>query len=69
MEDLLNIKQVGNILGLAPRHVIELVRRSELPAYRTYGGRVDRETVSETTFGLRFRPSDVEEYLNSTAIR
>lgn len=69
MEPMMNIKQVGQVLGLAPRHVIELVQRSELPAYRTYGGRVDRKTVSETTFGLRFRPSDVEEYLDSTAIR
>lgn len=69
MESLLNIKQVSKILGLRPAHVIALVQGGHLPAYRTIGGKVDRSAVSQGTFGLRFRPSDVEEYLNSTAIR
>ena len=69
MEYLMNIKQVGKVLGLSPARIIELVQSGKLAAFRTYGGRVDRATVTETTFGLRFRPSDVEEYLNSTAVR
>ncbi len=69
MEHLMNIVEVGKTLGLSPRSVIRLVQSGELSAYRTYGGSIDRSSVSETTFGLRFRPTEVRQYLDSTMIR
>lgn len=69
MEDLMNVLQAGRKLGLKPRNVIDLVSEGRIPAYRTMGRRVDRHTVTYATTGLRFRPSELQEYLDSVAVR
>lgn len=68
MEQLLNLKELANVLGLAPATCIDLVRDGEIPASRVRGGRVSREAVTYDTFGLRFRPDDVRDFIRSTAI-
>lgn len=69
MEDLMNVLQAGRKLGLKPRYVIELVQEGKITAYRTMGRRVDRHAVDSTTTGLRFKPSDIQEYLDAVAVR
>ena len=69
MEDLMNVLQAGRKLGLKPRRVIDLVHEGELTAYRTMGRKVDRHAVTHTTTGLRFKPSELQEYLDSVAVR
>lgn len=59
MEALLNIKQVRDVLDTSAGVIIGYVQRGELPAYRFAGGRVERQSVTRDTTGLRFKPSDV----------
>ena len=68
MEQLLNIKELANVLGLAPTTIIDLVRDGEIPASRVRGGRVSRHEVTQTTTALRFHPEDVRDYIRSTAV-
>ena len=69
MEDLMNVLQAGRKLGLKPRNIIDLVGEGKIPAYRTMGRRVDRHAVTYTTTGLRFKPSELQEYLDAVAVR
>jgi len=68
MEKLLNIKELANVLGLAVPTIIELVRDGDVPASRVRGGRVKREEVRYDTYGLRFHPEDVRDFIRSTAV-
>ncbi len=68
MEKLLNIKELANVLGLGVPTVIELVRDGDIPASRIRGDRVSREEVRYDTYGLRFHPEDVRDFIRSTAV-
>lgn len=68
MEKLLNIKEVANVLGLATPTVIEIVRDGGLPASRIRGGKVRAHEVRYDTYGLRFHPDDVRDFIRSTAV-
>lgn len=68
MEKLLNIKEVANVLGLAVPTVIEIVRDGELPASRIRGERVRCHEVRYDTYGLRFHPDDVRDFIRNSAV-
>ncbi len=68
MEELMNIREVCKVLGISPATVIDIVASGELPAYRVLGTRVDSGTVSYDSRGLRFKPSDLREYLSSVLV-
>ena len=54
MEQLLTIDAVAGLLSTSRRHVVKLQQEHKLPSVRV-GGLV------------RFRPQDVENYINGTA--
>jgi hypothetical protein len=69
-EGKLNIKQVRDALGLSYQQVIRLVRSCDLRAYHYVGGvPVTKEEVTEDTYGLRFRASDVNEMLEQFLVK
>ena len=69
MEELMNIREVCKVLGVSPATVIDLVATGELASYRVLGTPVDRKTVSYDSRGLRFKPSDLREYLSRVLIK
>jgi excisionase family DNA binding protein len=69
MEELMNIREVCKTLGVSPATVIDLVAAGEIPAYRVLGTKVDRESVSYDSRGLRFKPTDLREYLSRVLIK
>jgi predicted DNA-binding transcriptional regulator AlpA len=70
MEDqMLNIKQVRNRLGLSHAEVINLVQSGRLRAYRYAGsGRLGRFDIRPETHGLRFKASDVDELIETSLV-
>jgi excisionase family DNA binding protein len=64
MEEMMNIREVCKVLGVSPATVIDLVAAGDVPAYRVLGTQVEKEAVSYDSRGLRFRPSDLREYLS-----
>lgn len=68
MEEMMNIREVGKVLGVSAATVIDQVAAGDLPAYRVLGTRVDKESVTYDTTGLRFKPSDLRDYLSSVLI-
>jgi len=69
VEEMMNIREVCKVLGVSPASVIDLVAAGDLPAYRVLGTQIDKEFVSYDSRGLRFRPSDVREYLSRVLIK
>jgi excisionase family DNA binding protein len=69
MEEMMNIREVCNVLGVSPATVIDLVAAGDLSAYRVLGTQVDKESVSNDSRGLRFKPSDLREYLSKVLIK
>jgi excisionase family DNA binding protein len=69
MEEMMNIREVCKVLGVSPVTVIDLVATGDLPAYRVLGTQVEQESVSYDSRGLRFRPTDLREYLSRVLIR
>ena len=69
MEEMMNIRDVCKVLGVSPTTVIDLVAAGDLPAYRVLGTQVDKESVSYGSRGLRFRPSDLREYVSQVLIK
>jgi excisionase family DNA binding protein len=67
-EDLLTVREVKTILAVSPGVVIRMVQSGELPAYKITGSLVRREEVSLDTYGLRFKPSDIRDYLSKTLV-
>ena len=68
VEEMMNIREVCKVLGVSPATVIDLVAGGDLSAYRVLGTRVDQESVSYDSKGLRFKPSDLREYLSSVLV-
>ena len=68
MEELMNVREVSKVLGVSPATVIDLVAVGDLPAYRVLGSKVDGATVSYDSRGLRFKPSDLRDYLSNVLV-
>ena len=68
MEELMTLREVKNILAVSPGVVIRMVQNGELPAYKVTGQRVRRDDVTPETYGLRFKPSDIRDYLSKTLV-
>lgn len=69
MEEMMNVREVGKVLGVSPSTVIDLIQAGSLPAYRVMGGApVDRKSVGYTTTGLRIKPSDLREFLSNVLV-
>ena len=68
MEELMSIREVSKVLGVSPATVIDLVATGDLPAYRVLGSRVEGASVSYDSRGLRFKPSDLRDYLSNVLI-
>jgi excisionase family DNA binding protein len=69
VEEMMNIREVCKVLGVSPATVIDLVAAGDLPAYRVLGTQVDKASVSYDTRGLRFKPTDLREYLSRVLIK
>lgn len=65
----MNIRDLKRILGVSPGVIIGFVQRGELPAYRFAGGRVDRDSVTPETTGLRFDPNDVRALMQEMMVK
>ena len=68
MEEMMTLKEVKTILSVSPGVVIRMVQSGEMPAYKVTGSPVRREEVSLDTYGLRFKPSDIRDYLSKTLV-
>jgi len=69
VEELMNIREVCKVLGVSPATVIDLVAAGDLPAYRVLGTQVDKQSVSYDSRGLRFKPTDLRDYLSRILIK
>jgi excisionase family DNA binding protein len=69
VEEMMNIREVSKMLGISPATVIDLIASGKLPAYRVLGTQVDEESVTYDSRGLRFKPSDLREYLSQALIK
>jgi excisionase family DNA binding protein len=67
-EELMTVREVKNILAVSPGVVIRMVQSGEIPAYKVTGSPVQREEVTQDTYGLRFKPSDIRDYLSKTIV-
>ena len=68
MEELMSIKEVSKVLGVSPAAVIDLVAADDLPAYQVRGTQVDNQSVTYDSRGLRFKPSDLREFLSNVLV-
>ena len=69
LERMLSMKDVRDLLGVSYGVVYGLIREGKLRAVRVTGRPVGRYEVDDRLFGLRFRPSDVREYLQNQLIK
>ena len=66
---MLSMKDVRDILGVSYGVIYDLIREGRLKAIRVTGEPVSRHEIDDTVHGLRFRPSDVREFLQNQAIK
>jgi helix-turn-helix protein len=69
VEEMMNIREVSKMLGISPATVIDLVAAGDLPAYRVLDTPADEESVTYNSRGLRFKPSDLREYLSTVLVK
>jgi len=68
-DEMLNIIQVRDRLGLSYAEVTNLVRSGRLRAYRYAGsGRLGRSDIRSDTQGLRFKESDIDQLIETSLI-
>jgi hypothetical protein len=68
-DQMLNIREVRDRLGLSYSEVIRLVQTGRLRAYRYAGtGPLSKSEVQPDTQGLRFRETDIEQMLEASLI-
>ena len=68
-QTMMSIKDVKMVLGLSVRVVIELVQAGRLPAYKIAGEPIkDPSEIDADTHGLRFLPSDVEDFIKNARL-
>ena len=68
IDDLMTLREVKNILAVSTGVVIRMVQNGEIPAYKVTGSQVRREEVTPDTYGLRFKASDVRDFLHNTRV-
>ena len=68
LERMLSMKDVRDILGVSYGVIYGLIREGKLKAVRVTGEPVGKNAVDDTVLGLRFRPTDVREFLLSQTI-
>lgn len=69
IERMLSMKDVRDILRVSYGVIYRLIRDGKLRAVRVTGEPVSRFTVDDGILGLRFRPSDVREFLQHQLIK
>jgi excisionase family DNA binding protein len=69
IEELLTLKELKQILGVSVGVVLGLVRDGRIRAWKVTGQPVGKQEIDDGTYGLRFRPSDVREFLNGAEVR
>jgi hypothetical protein len=68
-EDMLTMKDVRDVLGVSYGVILGHIRKGHLRAYKVTGEPISRNEVSDKTFGIRIRPSDLRQYLAVTLIK
>ena len=68
LERLLSMKDVRDILGVSYGVIYGLIRDGKLEAVRVTGEPVSQDAVDESVLGLRFRPTDIREFLLNQTI-
>ena len=66
---MLSMKDVRDILGVSYGVIYGLIREGRLRAVRVTGEPVSRDTINDTVLGLRFRPTEVREFLRNPTIK
>ena len=69
LERMLSMKDVRDILGVSYGVIYGLIREGRLRAVRVTGEPVSRDTINDTVLGLRFRPTEVREFLRNPTIK
>jgi excisionase family DNA binding protein len=69
LERLMTMKDVRDILGVSYGVIYGLIRDGRLRAVRVTGEPISRHEIDDTVQGLRFRPSDVREFLQYQLIK
>ena len=69
LEELLTIRDVRSILGVSYGVIYGLIRDGKLRCWKVTGEPVASHEVGESTWGLRFRPSDVREFLEDQLVK
>lgn len=68
-ERMLTMKDVRDILGVSYGVIYGLIRDDKLRAVKVTGEPVRRYEVDNMLLGLRFRPSDVRQFLQHQLIK
>ncbi len=68
-ERMLTMKDVRDILGVSYGVIYGLIRDDKLRAVKITGEPVSRYEVDDTLLGLRFKPSDVRQFLKHQSIK
>ena len=69
LQRMLNMKDVRDILGVSYGVIYGHIRDGKLKAVRVTGEPVSRHAIDGTVQGLRFKPSDVRDFLQNQAIK
>ncbi len=69
LEDMLTLKEVRDVLGISYGVILGHIRNGHLKAYKVTGEAIRRDEVSDNTFGIRVKPSDLRMYLTTTLIK
>ncbi len=65
---LLNMKDVRDLLGVSYEFIYELIRQDRLKAIGLNGEPVDARFVDDRTRSLRFYPQDVREFIKNSEL-
>ena len=68
LERMLNMKDVRDILGVSYGVIYGLIREGKLKAVRVTGEPISKDAVNDSVLGLRFRPTEVREFLMKQTI-
>jgi hypothetical protein len=69
LEEMLTLKEVRDILGISYGVIMGHIRNGSLRAYKVTREPIRREEVGDKTYGLRFKPSDLREYLSTVLVK
>ena len=68
LERMLSMKDVRDILGVSYGVIYGLIREGKLKAVRVTGEPISKDAVNDTVLGLRFRPTEVRDFLMKQTI-